>query len=148
MTDIIYDHFLACDWDSYHIEHLQTFSDTTFKKLLAHREHCPDNAIQSCEHMFENNEKYTIKRTVLENALKDNEELAGKARLHEFKRKDSAMKAGVIGVPSRSSRIGVLLGYVCTYPNMEELAGDMFHGQQKSNPNIQGQFPNGTTGGL
>ncbi len=55
MTDIIYDHFLACGWSNYHIEHLQTFSDTTFEKLLAHREHFPDNAIQSCERMYENN---------------------------------------------------------------------------------------------
>jgi len=55
MTDIIYDHFLAKSWDSFHTMSLQTFSDFTFKKLLANKEHLPEQAIQGCERMYENN---------------------------------------------------------------------------------------------
>ena len=55
MTDIIYDHFLARNWNNYYSKDLQEFSDSTFEKLLENREHLPANAIQGCERMYENN---------------------------------------------------------------------------------------------
>jgi acyl carrier protein phosphodiesterase len=55
MTDIIYDHFLASEWDNYHQKHLQNFSDITFEKLLNNKEYLPDSAIKGCERMHKNN---------------------------------------------------------------------------------------------
>ena len=55
MTDIIFDHFLAKDWDKYHSDDLQNFSDITMRKLLASREHLPENAIEGCQRMYDNN---------------------------------------------------------------------------------------------
>lgn len=55
MTDIIYDHFLAFHWKNYHQHDLQTFSNATFRVLLAGVEHFPDTASRSCVQMHEKN---------------------------------------------------------------------------------------------
>jgi acyl carrier protein phosphodiesterase len=55
MTDIIYDHFLAQNWGNFHTENLQEFSNTTFEKLLANREHLSEKALLGCQRMYESN---------------------------------------------------------------------------------------------
>ena len=55
MTDIIYDHFLAKNWQNYHESSLQNFAQATFEILLANKEHLPEDAIKNCERMHENN---------------------------------------------------------------------------------------------
>ncbi len=59
MTDIIYDHFLAANWHAYHSTDLQGFSDKTFETLLAHREHLPTPAFQTCERMQATNSLFS-----------------------------------------------------------------------------------------
>ncbi|MFP6807772.1 MAG: ACP phosphodiesterase [Pseudomonadales bacterium] len=55
MTDIIYDHFLARNWHTYHDMGLQKFSDCTFNILLERKEHLTEPALKTCERMYASN---------------------------------------------------------------------------------------------
>ena len=61
MTDIIYDHFLAKNWEIYHELELQRFSDRTFHILFDNEEHLTEPASKAVKGMHAAN---TIPRYV------------------------------------------------------------------------------------
>ena len=88
ITDILFDHYLSCNWSNYSEENLDEFIDYSYSVLLKNVDIVPDNAKKIIPSLIKNNwlEKYRTvdgislvfdrmsKRVKVENTLKGSEE--------------------------------------------------------------------------